>query len=386
MTRIDEIRQKITELKAQAKVIGDNPNATFEEVQDIHNKLKTEYEKLKTEELIVQNKANPDGAKHQGTDGKDKYKKALFNMLRNKRLTEEEVETIKGYTKLNTTTNEDGGYILPIDQETAIKELKKQTFSFRNYVTVEPVSTKTGTRVMEKNAEETPFAKITEGEEITDITPTPQFVQIKFDIADYAGILPVTNNLLNDTDVALEAYLNKWLAKKSNATENKIILDLIEKNSSKTPVQLIEQLKNIRNTKLDMAFKPTTKFYMNSDAFNYFAEEKDANGRPMLEVNPKNPTERMIDGCPVVEVPNSLMKTTTNKAKIIIGDLGEFATLFDRNAITIETTKVGGSAWRNNTTELRAIIRLDAQKFDERAIQIAEVDISEPHTAGGVGA
>lgn len=168
MTRIDEIRQKITELKAQAKVIGDNPNATFEEVQDIHNKLKTEYEKLKTEELIAQNKANPDGAKHQGTDGKDKYKKALFNMLRNKRLTEEEVETIKGYNKLNTTTNEDGGYILPIDQETAIKELKKQTFSFRNYVTVEPVSTKTGTRVMEKNAEETPFAKITEGEEITD--------------------------------------------------------------------------------------------------------------------------------------------------------------------------------------------------------------------------
>ena len=386
MTKIDEIRQKITELKAQAKIIGDNPNATFEEVQGIHNKLKVEYEKLKTEELITQNKANPDGTKHQGTDGKDKYKKALFNMLRNRRLTEEEVETIKGYNKLSTTTDEDGGYILPTDQETAIKELKKQTFSFRNYVTVEPVSTKTGTRVMEKNAEETPFAKITEGDEITDITPTPQFVQIKFDIADYAGILPVTNNLLNDTDVALEAYLNKWLAKKSNATENKIILDLIEKISSKTPVQLIEQLKNIRNTKLDMAFKPTTKFYMNSDAFNYFAEEKDANGRPMLEVNPKNPTERMIDGCPVVEVPNSLMKTTTNKAKIIIGDLGEFATLFDRNAITIETTKVGGSAWRNNTTELRAIIRLDAQKFDERAIQIAEVDISEPHTAGGVGA
>lgn len=384
MTKIDEIRQKITELKAQAKIIGDNPNATFEEVQDIHNKLKTEYEKLKTEELIAQNKVNPDGTKEQGANGKDKYKKALFNMLRNKALTAEEVETIKGYNKLSTTADEDGGYILPMDQETAIKELKKQTFSFRNYVTVELVSTKTGTRVMEKNAEETPFVKITEGEEIADITPTPQFVQIKFDIADYAGILPVTNNLLNDTDVALEAYLNKWLAKKSNATENKIILDLVEKISNKTSIQLIEQLKKIRNTKLDIAFKPTTKFYMNSDAFNYFAEEKDTNGRPMLEVNPKNPTERMIDGCPVVEVPNSLMKTTTNKAKIIIGDLGEFATLFDRNAITIETTKVGGSAWRNNTTELRAIIRLDAQKFDERAIQIAEVDLTKNHTADGV--
>lgn len=386
MTRIDEIRQKITELKAQAKVIGDNPNATFEEVQGIHNKLKTEYEKLKTEELIAQNKANPDGAKHQGTDGKDKYKKAFFNMLRDKRLTEEEIETIKGYNKLSTTSGEDGGYILPIDQETAIKELKKQTFAFRNYVTVEPVSTKTGTRIIEKNAEDTPFVKLTEGENIEDIEITPQFMQIKYDIEDYAGILPVTSNLLNDTDVALEAYLNRWLAKKSNATENKIILDVVDGVSQKTTVQLIEDLKKIKNTKLDMAFKPTTKFYMNSDAFNYFAEEKDANGRPMLEVNPKNPTERMIDGCPVVEVPNGLMKTVTNKAKIIIGDMKEFTTLFDRQKITIETTKIGGNAWRSNSSELKAIIRIDAQKFDERAIQIAEVDISKPHTVGGIGA
>ena len=386
MTRIDEIRQKITELKAQAKVIGDNPNATFEEVQDIHNKLKTEYEKLKTEELIAQNKANPDGAKHQGTDGKDKYKKAFFNMLRDKKLSEEEIETIKGYNKLSTTSGADGGFIIPVDQETAIKELKKASFSFRNYVNVEPVSEKTGTRVIEKNAEETPFAKLTEGENITDVAPTPQFVQIKYDIADYAGILPVTNNLLNDTDVALEAYLNRWLAKKSNATENKIILDIVDGVSQKTTVQLIEDLKKIRNTKLDMAFKPTTKFFMNSDAFNYFAEEKDANGRPLLEVNPKNPTERMIDGCPVVEVPNSLMKTSVNKTKIIIGDMEEFITLFDRNQLTIDTTKIGGNAWKSNSTELRAIIRLDAQKFDERAIQIAEVDISKPHTAGGIGA
>lgn len=385
MTRIDEIRQKITELKAQAKVIGENPNATFEEVQDIHNRLKTEYEKLKTEELIAQNKVNPDGSKEQGANGKDKYKKAFFNMLRNKNLTAEEIETIKGYNKLSTTSGADGGFIVPIDQETAIQELKKATFSFRNYVNVEPVSEKTGTRIIEKNAEDTPFAKLTEGENITDITPTPQFAQIKYDIADYAGILPVTNNLLNDTDVALEAYLNRWLAKKSNATENKIVLDIIDTISQKTTVQLIEDLKKIRNTKLDMAFKATSKFFMNSDAFNYFAEEKDANGRPLLEVNPKNPTERMIDGCPVVEVPNSLMKTATNKAKIIIGDMQEFITLFDRNKLTIDTTKIGGNAWKSNSTELRAIIRLDAQKFDERAIQIAEVDISKPHTAGGVG-
>lgn len=382
MTKIDEIKQRITELKAQAKIVGDNPKATLEEVQDIHNKLKVEYEKLKTEELIAQNKGTTEGSKFTPEDKEKKYRTAFYNMLRGKE-TAEDVEVIKGYNKLSSTTEADGGYIIPIDQQTKINELKKARFSFRNYVNVEPVSTKTGSRILEKTADEVPFSALTEEDAIPD-TDSPQFVQIKYDIKDYAGILPVPNNLINDTDVAIEAYLNKWLARKSNATDNKIILDIIDGIGSKTTVQTIGELKKIRNTKLDMAFKPTTIFFMNTDAFNYFSEETDKNGRPMLEVNPKNPTERMIDGCPVIEVPNSLMKTATNKAKIIIGDLKEFLTLFDRQQFSIDTTKIGGDAWKKNQTELRAIIRMDVQKVDERAIQIAEVDISKAHTVGGV--
>ena len=67
------------------------------------------------------------------------------------------------------------------------------------------------------------------------------------------------NNLLNDTDTAIEAYLNKWLARKSNATDNKLVLDEIGKIESKTTVQSITTLKKIRNTKLNMAFKATTQ-------------------------------------------------------------------------------------------------------------------------------
>lgn len=59
MTKLDEIRQRITELKAQAKVINDNPNATIEEIQGIRNKLNTELEREKTELLLAQNRALP---------------------------------------------------------------------------------------------------------------------------------------------------------------------------------------------------------------------------------------------------------------------------------------------------------------------------------------
>ena len=328
MTKLDEIRQRITELKAQAKVINDNPNATIEEIQGIRNKLNTELEREKTELLLAQNRALPEGQKHDATDVEGKYKKAFFNMMRNT-VTAEEIETIRAYNKLSSTTGADGGFLVPQDQMTKINELKKERFSFREHINVEPVSTNKGTRVIEKSADEVPFTLITEGDDIPDVE-TPQFATINYDIKDYAGILPVPNNLLNDTDTAIEAYLNKWLARKSNATDNKLVLDEIGKIESKTTVQSIDELKKIRNTKLNMAFKATTKFFMNSDAFNYFSEEKDANGRPLLEYNPKNPTERMIDGCPVVEVPNDVMKTATNKAVIIIGDMKEFITLFDR--------------------------------------------------------
>lgn len=379
MTKLDEIRQKITELRAEARIINDNPNATLEEIQGVQNRLKIELEREKNELLMAQNKIVPEGKKHEQTDTEKKYKKAFYNMMRNK-VTLEDTEIIRAYNKLSSTEGTDGGFLIPQDQMTKINELKKERFSFRNYINNEPVSTKTGSRVIEKNADEVPFTLLAEGDTIPDVE-TPQFSLINYDIKDYAGILPVPNNLLNDTDIALEAYLNKWLARKSNATDNKIVLDEIGKIPTKISAQTIDELKRIRNTKLNMAFKPTTKFFMNSDAFNYFAEEKDANGRPMLEYNPKNSTERIIDGCPVVEVPNDILKTVTNKAIIIIGDMKEFLTLFDRQQLSIMTTQVGGDAWKNNNTEIRAILREDLQKVDERAIQIAEVDISLPHTA-----
>ena len=344
MTKLDEIKQRVTELRAEARIINDNPNSTFEEIQTAQNKLKVEIEKLKTEELLAQNKVIPQGQKHEKTANDEKYKKAFYNMMRNK-ITSEEIEALKAYNKLSSATGADGGFLIPNDQMTKIIELKKERFSFRNFINVEPVSTKTGTRVIEKNADEVPFVNLEED--------------------------------------GISACLT--LMKSNKTVENNLYRSLntsfsIKRMEPDQAFQLsqLDDLKKIRNTKLNMAFKATTKFFMNSDAFNYFAEEKDANGRSMLERDPKNPTQRIIDGCPVIEIPNDVMKTVANKAKVIIGDLKEFLTLFDREQLSIMTTQVGGDAWKKNNTEIRAILREDLQKVDERAIQIAEVDISVP--------
>lgn len=384
MTKIDEIKQGITELKAKAKIIQSNPNATIEEIKDIKNKLQVEYEKLELAELEAKNLATEQTGKlHNDTKTQaEKYKRAFFNAIRGKN-TAEELEIIRAYNKLDPGVKEDGGILIPVDQQTKINELKKKEFSFKDYMNVEPVSTKTGTRVYEKNADSTGFANLTAGEKMPDIN-SPQFVEINYDVQDFGGILPVSNTLLDDTDQNIEEYLNKWVRKKTIATENKVALTLIKTITAKTTVTDLDGLKDVLNSKLYSAFKATAMFFMNEDAFNYFAKLKDNNGRNLLEADPKEPTKRIIDGRPVIEVPNDIMPTEANKPLIIVGDLEEFMTMFDRQQLAIRATDIGGTAFETNRTLIRAIERFDMKKTDERAVQVAELDLTATAAAKGV--
>lgn len=377
----DEIKQRITELKAQAKVLMDKEGATPEELKQIRREIEAETEKLEVLSAMDKVQAGQTGKRidlPQDEDTEKAYKKAFFNMVRGKNtLANDEILTAKN--QLSSSSGEDGGYLIPNDQQTAINELKKHTFAFRNYITIEPVTTMTGSRVMEKDAEDEGFTDITSGGEIADVT-SPKFINIPYSIKDYGGILPIPNNLKNDSDVNLEKYINKWLARKTNTTENREILKLLNAISTVTPVKTVDDIKIAINTKINAIFKPTLKIFMNSDAFTHFSKEKDAIGRYLLESDPKRATGKMIDGVPVVEVPNEVMKTEGQKAKIFIGDLEEFATLFDRQAMTLLSTQTGGDSFKTNTTGLRAITRFDVQKFDDRAMIACELDFSTLQT------
>lgn len=376
----DEIKQRITELKAQAKVLMDKEGATPEELKQIRREIEVETEKLEVLSAMDKVQAGQTGKRidlPQDEDTEKVYKKAFFNMVRGKNtLANDEILTAKNQL---SSSGEDGGYLIPNDQQTAINELKKHTFAFRDYITIEPVTTMTGSRVMEKDAEDEGFADITSGGEIADVT-SPKFVNISYSIKDYGGILPIPNNLKNDSDVNLEKHINKWLARKTNTTENREILKLLNTISTVTPVKTVDDIKTVINTKINAIFKPTLKIFMNSDAFTHFSKEKDAIGRYLLESDPKRATGKMIDGVPVVEVPNEVMKTAGQKAKIFIGDLEEFATLFDRQAMTLLSTQTGGDSFKTNTTGLRAITRFDVQKFDDRAMIACELDFSTLQT------
>ena len=62
-----------------------------------------------------------------------------------------------------------------------------------------------------------------------------------------------------------------------------------------------------------------------------------------------------------------------------------FGTLFRRQAMEIASTNVGGNAWNTNSTEVRAITRLDAVTTDDKAVVAAKISLTDPEAGGGAG-
>jgi HK97 family phage major capsid protein len=287
--------------------------------------------------------------------------------------------------KLSAGTGPDGGYVIPEDITTDINELKKTVDSLEQYVTVEPVTTDKGARTLEKRADSTPFAPLSEygnPNAMAEIT-SPQFDRLPYEIEDYAGFLPVPNNMLNDSDQALEAYLKKWIAKKSKATRNSLILAALN-TLAKTTISgnLVDGIKKILNVTLDPAFSVGGKIFTNQDGFNKLDTLKTSDGKYLLEDDITSPSGKSISGRQVVVLSNKTIATVvdgvagTAMAPFIVGDLKEAVVLWDRQQLLIDMTKEGGNSWRSNTTEFRAIEREDVTLWDNEAVVYAQFDIT----------
>ncbi|MHA6481068.1 phage major capsid protein [Paenibacillus sp. strain BS8-2] len=310
------------------------------------------------------------------------YRSAFLKELRGKTLNSEERALIEEAIEeiragMQGGVGEDGGLIVPQDIQTMILELKRQFVSLESYVTVEPVSTRSGSRVIEKNADVTGFVEITELTDLDELD-NPKFKPISYVIKDRGGILPISNTLLQDTDQNLMTYIAKWIAKKSVVTRNGLILGLLGA-MTKVPIAELDEIKAILNVELDPSISNSSIILTNQDGFNFLDQLKDLDGRAMLQPNPTQPTQKLLFGRPIVVVANRFLPTTgttEKKAPIIIGDLKEAIVLFDRQQYSIASTNVGGKAFGRNTTDVRAIQREDVKVFDDEAVVYGELAIS----------
>jgi len=301
------------------------------------------------------------------------YKAAFFKAFRGKKITEIENSLLEAQAALSSTTGEDGGFIIPQDIQTRIRELKRDLPILENYVNVEPVTTLTGSRVIEKYADIVPFVEFAEGDDVPGTT-TPQFMNISYDIKDKGGILPVPNNLMNDTDQNLMAYLEKWLLRKSIATRNVMI---VNKLKTLTPVAVsgFDDIKKAINVTLDPMLAAGAIIITNQDGYNYLDTLKDGDGEYILKTDVTNASGKTVVSKEVVTISNKQLPTIAGKAPIFMGDLKEFVTLFDRQQMSLLATNIGGTAFTKNRTDIRAIVRDDIQTGDVDAMVYGEFTI-----------
>lgn len=376
-----ELRQKMEAKNKEIRALLDENK--LDEAETLTNELRALKQQLDIEVTLNDTSLDnvPPQARSIGEqDEKVDSETLMMKAIRRLDLNDEERKVVDAARRdLSSTTNggADGGFIIPQDIQTRINELKRALDPLETLVNVENVSTLTGARTYEKLATMKPFAAVGENEAISN-TDSPKFARVEYAIKKYAGILPIPNELLADTDQNLMAYVLNWLSKKDVVTRNGKIIEVF-KTLTSLPVANLDAVKDVLNVTLDPMIALTANVVTNQDGFNFLDKQKDQDGKYLLQVNPLNPTEKMLFGKVVKVVSNNYLpsdKAAGTKAPIIIGNLKETMTLFDRQALSLKGTDVGGDAFKNDRYDLRAITRFDLQKTDDKAAVYGQLTIA----------
>lgn len=283
------------------------------------------------------------------------------------------------FANMSEGTGSEGGYTVPQDIQTRINKYKEANVSLANLVTTENVTTSTGCRTYQKKTQHTGFKLVAEAGKITQAN-APEFDVVSYTIKKYAGFLPVTNELLADSDANIANTIIKWLGDEDIATRNALILALL-KSKDATALTDLDGIKKAINVTLGQAYAPSSAIVTNDDGLNYLDTLKDNNKQYVLKANQNQSSPfpmvvavgaRFI---PVIDIPNATLASTTAETKtnipFFVGDLKEAVEIFDRQQITItqSDSAAAGSfnAFEQDMTLFRAIDRLDAVLRDADA-------------------
>ena len=396
-----ELRELLNQLDMKNRAMGELLNkdgVTKEELENISNEidvLQAKVEAQKKKDDVDNSLGDGEGTKiptkeetevvYNGT----LFTRAIANSILRQRnmpglkFTEEE------QNKITEHIGEDGGYAVPEDISVKINKRLKDRTDLQNLVDSEKVYTRKGQRTYEKRADQTALVNLDEYGSIEE-TDHPKLERLSFNLHDFAGIVTIPNDLLQFATNELEDYIIDWLVDKVRFTRNTKILygaggstDVqgIMTSTKYTEVALPEtatmkDFKRLKNVELLNVFKPTAKWIVNQDGFNFLDSLEDKNGRPYLQPNPKDATQYVFLGLPVIELPNTVLKSTETDIPLILGDLKEAYKYFYDDDYQLLTTNIGAGAFETNTTKTRLITKLDGTEKDPEAILIAKIAVA----------
>lgn len=370
-----QIQVKTNEVKAFMSGENKDVNKANEILNEI-DALKAEFE---TEKRIyeMEKESNTPNAENiqaqkdadKNLDSVSKFAKAVRSIIQNKGLVE--------------GVDEDGGYTVPEDIQTTINKWADVEYSLLQDIDVVPVTTNKGARTYQKKTDADVFVDLDENGAITNEITAPQFERVTYSIQDRAGFMPVSNDLVADSDANIVNIVAEWLGKANVATSNAKILAMIA-TKTQTAFTGIDGIKHAVNVTLGQAYKNGAKIVTNDDGLNYLDTLKDQNGRPLLNPDPTN-SAKMTLRCgtvvvPIKVLPNKVLASSGTKVPMIVGDLKSAIRKWDRQRMSIKASDVATigtfNAYAMNMTLFRAILRDDYTKMDFDAFVNGYIDTS----------
>lgn len=386
--KMRELLAKIENKQNLAKGYMEGENKDVEKAKEILKEidtLKKEYEvekaifeseketnKLSAEDIEEVEKKIKD--KKEDEEGKENSTKSVAKAVRS-------LISGKGLVE---GVDENGGYTVPEDVSTKVEQYKDVDYSLLDDIDVVTVTTNKGSRTFQKKGEVDTFVDIDENGEIENEIEAPKFERLPYAIQDRAGFMPVSNDLVEDSDSNILQVVTNWLGKANIATTNKKVLEKVAEKEQ-TNLKDIDGIKKALNVTLGQAYKNGAKIYTNDDGLNYLDTLKDANGRPLLNPDPTD-TAKMQLRCgttvlPIKVLPNKVLKTAEGKIPFIVGNLYDYIRKYDRKSMTIMASNVAAigkfNAFANNMTLLRAIVRDDYRVKDEDSIVNGYIEVQE---------
>ena len=331
------------EVSAVEKTVEDLQKE-IEEKEAEKAQLEKEIEELE-KQIEEQNRKAPTPGKTEKRGGKTLEQREAFNhYLRTKEVRADGLKSAEGEA------------IIPVELMTP-KEAKQDKTDLTSLVNIVNVKNASGKWAVVKLTDQT-MNTVEELEENPELAK-PTFTKVNYEIKTRRGHLPVSQELIDDADYDVMGLVAKQAKNQERITKNKEIAKVLKTATAKSAAGL-DGLKDILNVELKPYYDAT--IVCTQSMFAALDKIKDKDGRYMLQTDITSPTGYKFAGRVIDVYPDDIIGDAKGEMKAFIGDVGEFATLFDRAQTTVkwQDDKIYGQY-------LATANRFDVKKVDEAA-------------------
>lgn len=290
--RMRELQNLIMQKSKEARSFMDGENkdlekaeALFDEIDALQKEFDLEARLEKAGKAGVPETPAPQEKKASGF-------KAMAKLFKKTALTEEEKALITGE---GATDGEN--LLIPEDVKVEINELRKTYKSAKHLVTVETTDALSGSVNFEEGAP-SGLTEFADGENMGE-DENPKFKAIKFVIKHFGKLIPISRILAGSEKAGLMGYIDRWFVKNAIISENAKIFAILKSGYNEGAPKAIAGWKAFKksiNVDLDPSCLIDGVIITNQSGFACLDEEEDKDGRPVLQPNPANPTEKLFQG------------------------------------------------------------------------------------------